>query len=428
MASSNPAAPVTYGARWVVPVEGPPIEFGEVTVAGGKIVAVGRMAGPPLELLRGPQYVILPGFVNAHTHLEFSDLETPLGTPGMAFPAWIRLVVQRRRELAASQSPEKLALARVAAVERGLAESLQSGTTLVGEIASRGWPREPLARSPLGGIVFQESLGLKSEATEVQAAAAREHLDSRMPDRWHAGLSPHAPYTIHPELLTALVALARERQTPLAMHLAESPEELELLATQSGPFRELLEAFAAWEPSALRPGLRPFDYLQALAQGPLALVIHGNYLTTQELAFLADRRKRMTVVYCPRTHAYFGHAPYPLAEMLRRGVSVAIGTDSRASNPDLNMLAELRHIARHHSDVAPADILRVGTLAGAQALGQGHVTGSLVPGKRADFACIEAPPAATHDPYAAIFDPGSEVLWRMLNGRVFAGSDVDQAT
>src|SRR5205823_10181172 len=114
---------------------------------------------------------------------------------------------------------------------------------------------------------------------------------------------------------------------------------------------------------------RPLDYLQTLATAHRALVIHGNYLAADEIQLLAAHRDCMSVVYCPRTHAYFGHEHYPLSQMLAAGVRVAVGTDSRASNPDLRLLAELRYIARHHPAIPRDVILRQGTLAGAEALG-----------------------------------------------------------
>jgi cytosine/adenosine deaminase-related metal-dependent hydrolase len=118
------------------------------------------------------------------------------------------------------------------------------------------------------------------------------------------------------------------------------------------------------------------------------LVIHGNFLSREEMVFLGARREKMTVVYCPRTQAYFPHGPYPLAELLAAGVRIAVGTDSRASNPDLSVLSELRHIAKHHPAVPPDQILKMGTLHAAEAIGLEGELGSLAPGKSASFAIV----------------------------------------
>ncbi len=150
------------------------------------------------------------------------------------------------------------------------------------------------------------------------------------------------------------------------MHLAESREELELLRTGTGPLRRLLEDFGAWEPGSIRPASRPMDYLRQLAVADRALVIHGNYLDDEEIALLGANAARTSVVYCPRTHDWFGHAPYPLEKMLAAGVVVAFGTDGRGSSPDLSLLAEMRRAAEKHPDVGLDRILQMGTLLGAR--------------------------------------------------------------
>jgi cytosine/adenosine deaminase-related metal-dependent hydrolase len=189
-------------------------------------------------------------------------------------------------------------------------------------------------------------------------------------------------------LVERLVQLASEQGAPVAMHLAESREELELLATGGGPIRELLEERSMWDGAAIRRGSRSMDYLKLLAAAPRALVIHGNYLADDEIEFIGQRRESMSVAYCPRTHAYFGHAAYPLAAMLDAGVRVVLGTDSRASNPDLGLLEEVRFAARKNLGVSPETWVRLATLDGATALGVEDEVGSLTVGKRADLLAV----------------------------------------
>ena len=149
-----------------------------------------------------------------------------------------------------------------------------------------------------------------------------------------------------------------------------------------------LAKLGAWIPSAMPRGARPLDYLEALQNAHRALIIHGNYLTTEEIEFSGARREQMSVVFCPRTHSYFSHDPYPLAQMLRGGVRVAVGTDSRASNPDLNLLSELRFVATHHPQVPPDKIVEMGTQAAAHALGIEANFGSITVGRRAQFVAF----------------------------------------
>jgi cytosine/adenosine deaminase-related metal-dependent hydrolase len=222
------------------------------------------------------------------------------------------------------------------------------------------------------------------------------------------GISPHAPYTVSPELVRSVAALSKAERFPVAMHLAESRDELELLASHRGKFVELLTSIGAWHPAAIPQGIQPRDYLGLLAGAHQSLVIHGNYLTPSDWQFLAERRAAMSVVYCPRTHAYFGHEPYSLAGMLAAGVRVAVGTDSLASNPDLSLIAELRQIARQHPDVPPEQILYLGTLAGAEALGLAERLGSITTGKKARLAVARV--GDTSDPQAAILHSDAAVL------------------
>ncbi len=377
--SSTPRA---IRARWIFPVDRPPLEGGIVTIAGGRIVAVGENASgqPPIDL---GDVAVLPELVNAHTHLEFSLLRQPLGRPGMPFADWIRQVVDFRRESGiGSQDAARLA---------GLTESRTAGVAAIGEIATAAWPAELSAPlDEVSVVIFREMLGLAGDRVALLAQLAEKHIETRQAGRLPhvAGLSPHAPYTVHPQLLRRACELSATRRIPLAMHLAETREELELLDSHSGPLVWLLQSLGAWHPDAMNRGLRPLDYLRTLATAHQALVIHGNYLATDEIEFLAAHGDRLSVVYCPRTHAYFGHEPYPLAALHAAGVRVAIGTDSRASNPDLDLWQELRHIAQHHPHLSPETILRLGTLAGAEALGLADELGSITAGKRAALAVV----------------------------------------
>jgi aminodeoxyfutalosine deaminase len=377
---SPTSVPRAVRARWVFPVERPPLEGGVITIAGDRIVAVAENASgaPPIDL---GDVALLPGLVNAHTHLEFSLMRQPLGRPGITFADWVRLVIDFRRQFGVgNQSPARLA---------GLAESRSAGVAAIGEIATADWPETvPAPLDELQVVVFRELLGLAGERIESLMRLAEKHTETgpaRRPPHL-AGLSPHAPYTVHPQVIKRACELSAEKRLPVAMHLAETREELDLLASHSGPLVSLLKSLGAWQPDALPRGRRPLEYLRKLATAHRALAIHGNYLQADEIELLAAHRDRMSVVYCPRTHAYFGHEPYPLAEMLAAGVRVAVGTDSRASNPDLDLWQELRHIAQRHPQVSPGEILRMGTLAGAEALGLAGKLGSISVGKRAAFA------------------------------------------
>jgi cytosine/adenosine deaminase-related metal-dependent hydrolase len=205
------------------------------------------------------------------------------------------------------------------------------------------------------------------------------------------------------------------------MHLAESREEIQLLAEKEGPLKKLLNDLGAYDPKAMMSGLRPLDYLQILAVASRVLVIHGNYLSRDEIGLLADHAESMAAVFCPRTHDYFGHDRYPLEQMLTAGVTVCLGTDSRASSPNLDLLAEIRHVARHYPKLSPQIVLQLGTIQGAKALGRDGELGSLEPGKTANLAIVPLPEHESDDPYELLFDSDQPVAATWFRGKRIYG-------
>lgn len=390
-------------ARWVLCGDGHALKDGVVSIDNSRIVSVGQRRPSSEDLHDLGDVVLMPGLVNTHTHLEFSDLARPLGKPAMSLTDWIRQVIGTRKR--ADRDPAK-------AIQMGLTESLNAGVTTIGEISTAS--QSAYANYQGANLwVFEEVIGFSAGRMASICADVERRLEQGRAENTpnSLGISPHAPYTVHPELLKRLVALACDRDLPVAMHVAESREELELLATGSGSFRQLLEDRSMWDAAAIPQSSKPLDYLKILAEAPRTLVIHGNYLSDEEIGFLATNREQMSVVFCPRTHAYFGHDPYPLERMLSAGVRVAVGTDSRASNPDLNLLTELRSIAWQFPTVPPATILQLGTLNGAESLGMAQEAGSLSPGKWADMIAVPCP--ENGDPYEVLLrsDAKPQSVW-----------------
>lgn len=421
-------------AQWVVTGEADdplPATPGDQAVAlrGGRIAGVGPLAElrrrlSDARIVDLGRVALFPGLVNAHTHLEFSHLDRPLGAPGMPFSDWIGAVVDWRRAPPPADAERALA---PHPVFRGLRESLAAGVTTIGEIATAGWPVRELieqgaaasARLPRV-VAFRELLGLRAERVVDNRAAGEEHLslfENVDRDQLLPGLSPHAPYTVRPELFDWAVQIAVGRGIPLAMHLAESPEELTLLRDGSGPLVERLQSLDAWDARAIPRGARPLVYLRRLAAAPRALVVHGNYLDDEERRFLAAHRDRLSLVYCPRTHAYFGHPRYPLPELLTLGARVAVGTDSRASNPDLSLLAELRFVAARYPELSLAAVLRLGTSDAAAALGLEDRCGQIAVGLCADLFAIALESGVERDPLAALLHGEANVREVFLAGQ-----------
>ncbi len=376
----------TLSARWIFPVAGPPLERGIVTIRGERILAVEPHGHRTPDLDCG-NAAIIPGLVNAHTHLDLSGAcgQIPPTDPDH-FTAWLRAVIAYRR----TRTPDQVE----ADIRDGLAECLRYGTTLIGDISADGRTWNRLAEAPTRAVVFWELLGLTQErAAWAQAAAAQwlGHHPSTATCR--SALSPHAPYSAR-QTLFAWAACA----SLVATHLAEFPAEIELLNAHQGPLVDFLQELGVWDAAGL------ITWQKLLTETPPAgryLLVHANYLPPDLALALTNRH---SIVYCPRTHAAFGHPPHPFREWLARGVRVCLGTDSLASNPDLDVLAEARFLRRCYPDCPGEIVLRMATLAGAEALGWADECGSLEVGKSADLVVVPLPDADAADPHELLLN------------------------
>lgn len=408
-------------ARIVFPVSAPPMLDGVVVVEHGRIKQVSAKAPPGVPITDLGDVALLPGMVNAHTHLEYSDRKRRIGKRGIAMPEWVKQVVAERT------TPKK----KLNAVASGSTQSLKLGTTTLGDIATYDPAELSLPYLSPRSVRFQEVIGFSQARAPSAHAGLVKKLKKAKADGLPTldgvpmvGVSPHAPYTVSPPLLRQLVSTATEWNLPVAFHLAESREELDFLTTGAGGFQEILEERSMWDPWAVPRGSVPLDYLRILTRATKALVIHGNYLERKELAFLARHRDAMSIVYCPRTHIYFDHDPYPLEDALSLGVRVCLGTDGLASNPDLSVLNEMRVAHARHPRVPLETILEMGTLASAHALGLGHVVGAIQPGRFADMTAVPIPhgvPDAPFDLLASILRDTAPPVQTWLGGTPVEG-------
>jgi 5-methylthioadenosine/S-adenosylhomocysteine deaminase len=360
-------------ADWVLPVEGEPIRDGAVAIGNdGRIAAVGRAE----ELGEGECFeeaVILPGFVNAHTHLEYA-VYGGFGD-GLSFGPWIGMHVERKRRIGLE---EMEAIARL-----GAFECLRSGVTMVGDCSFSGAAAAACAEVGLDAVIYLEVFGTAeaiSDSFEPMSARIADALSEDV----RLGISPHAPYTTTLELYRASEALGLQTAT----HLSESHDELTYLRSGTGPW----SSFAEMLVSPLgTTGIR------ALAEegllGPRLLAAHCVHADEEEIALLAAHD--VAVAHCPRSNALLGCGIAPLRALREAGVRVCIATDSPASTPSLDMFDEMRtavYAARAREQrpdaLTAADALELATLGGARALGVAEERGSLVPGKRADLTVL----------------------------------------
>lgn len=367
-------------ARFVIPVDGPPIENGAVVLDSETIAYVG-----PREGARGPEVidyadaVILPGFVNSHTHLELSHLSGRI-PPTPDFAGWLHALVRTVQDT----NPEDHANA----TRIGLVQSLISGVTCVGDISRVPHLTRPiLAEYGVSGISFGEVIAVgrtRIRVDEQLNAAADAFQDSV---RVHPGVSPHAPYSVEPDALRACAARAGAHNLFICMHLQESLAEMEFTRFGTGPLAEHLRRLGVADDRIPCTGLAPLELVRSA--GILTnrtLLAHCNYVTDADITTIAEAG--CSVAYCPRTHFAFGHPPHRFREMLQAGINVCLGTDSLASNPSLSVLDELRFLRNEYPPLSPDDLLRMGTLHGARALGLESKVGTLTTGKDADVVVV----------------------------------------
>lgn len=416
-------------ADWLLPVASPPLRDGAVLVRDGAIAAVGpraalHAAAPDATLEAFPGSAIVPGFVNAHTHLEYGAFGG-LGDGG-SFAAWLGGFIRGQAAL------EPAAIAASAAL--GVLQCLRSGVTTVADCSHAGAAVDAARAAGLRAIVHLETFGVGDpgpglarleRALDVAAPAAGELVE--------LGVSPHAPYTVGPELYAAVHALAAERGLRLATHVAESAAEIAALADGSGELADALDGRGV-----PHPVLGEHPVARLVRDGILdarTTAVHCVQVGDAEIADLAA--SGAAVVHCPRSNAQLGCGAAPLAALRAAGIRVGIGSDSPASALDFDHFAELRAAVatartreRRADALSAADALELATRGSARALGLDDRVGSLVPGLRADLAVVSLAASGLldgGDPAAAVVYGGSpdQVLLTIVDGVVRYRKDRD---
>jgi len=352
----------------------------------GRITRIEPWHGPPPNLetrvIHWDSAIILPGLVNAHTHLELTNVRKPEQKPA-SFTAWLSMLLEEKQGWTRETYLD--------ATRRGTRLALASGTTLLGDISTGGASWEVLKQERLRKVVFEEITAFQPERASERESVLEQRLAQVASDSLlTSGVSPHAPYSVSPELFRKVADLARRRNLRMAIHVAETMPELEFLRAGRGEFRDLLISLgmlpAAWQAPACPPVL----FLEGLGvlEKP-GIMIHCNYLDPESMACILN--SGWSVVFCPRSHAYFGHTRHPVRELLDMGINVALGTDSLASNESLSILEEMRFLYRDRKDLKCDEIIRMATLNGAVALDFGGVLGRLRRGYWADMTVLRLP-------------------------------------
>jgi cytosine/adenosine deaminase-related metal-dependent hydrolase len=410
---------IRYHARWVIPVSAPPLEHGTVTVDRGRIQYVGPRAHAPRgEDRELGDALLMPGLVNTHTHLELTALRGFL--EDLDFAHWIvrlngvkRAVLDRERMLDAARF--------------GIVEGLRAGITTYADTCDSGVAFDAMLEMGVRGIMFQEVFGpdpATCDRSLVELTDKIAALRQRQTTLVRVGVSPHAPYTVSDPLYAAVANYARRERLPVAVHIAESEVERELVERGEGIFADGLRRRGIHIAPRGRSSIEILERAGILETR--ALLIHCVRLDDDDIDLIA--RRRAPVAHCPVSNAKLGHGTARVLEMLAAGITVGLGSDSVASNNKMDMLGEARaavlaqraRVAKH--DVLCAkDVLALATLGGARALGLEQEVGSLEVGKSADLAAFPVDECGmpVHDPEAAaIFAlPGANATLVTVAGR-----------
>ena len=323
---------------------------------------------------------ILPGLVNAHTHLELSWMRGQI-PPAPTMPHWVERLMALRRTVGHEPAEP---------IHEAIREARAAGTSLVGDITNTFAAYAPLAGSDLSAAVFRELLGFNAPDAAALVAQAQAQIDALTPiARLRPSIVPHAPYSVAPALLREIGRAVSPGQR-VSIHLGESAEEMEFLQSGQGAWQKVLKDLRAWNDAWVPPACSPVDYIERyglLNDGLLA--VHCVQLTDLDLRKLAVAGA--TVVACPRSNRWTGAGLPPVDRFYTSGVRVAVGTDSLGSVEDLNVFGELALMRELAPTVPARTLLASATKQGADALGFGGELGTIEPGKRAELIAVRLP-------------------------------------
>jgi cytosine/adenosine deaminase-related metal-dependent hydrolase len=396
-------------ARVVVTINGPPIHNGAVAISGNQIIDVGnfpevsaRCSGQ--EIVDLDEQALLPGFINAHCHLDYTCLRGKI-PPQQSFADWIRAINAEKAKLSQEDY--------FASIDEGFAEAKRFGTTTIANLTA--FPDLiSRIRAPIRTWWFAELIDVRSpeHANEIVDLAI-ESLTSAQ--NW--GLAPHALFTASKDLYRRCQEIARRENILLTTHLAESREEMSMFRDGSGPLYEFMKNTARpMDDCGNQTPLEKFVGHPGGASLPSEWIIaHLNELAESDFELLERSTRKLHIAHSPRSHGYFGHSRFPFERLRALGFNVCLGTDSLASNENLSLFAEMRAFQRSESGVSPDEILNMVTLNPAMALHQENVLGRIRPGFRADLISIPwSGNGSVFDEIIAFKEP---VDWMLLNGK-----------
>jgi cytosine/adenosine deaminase-related metal-dependent hydrolase len=395
-------------ARTLVTMDAAPIDNGAVVIEGERIVDAGRFdevtSRHSGEIVDLGEQALLPGLINAHCHLDYTSLRGKI-VPQKTFTDWIRAIVLQKEKL----SPQDY----VASIDEGFAEATTFGTTSIANLTA--FPELiPNFAPPTRTWWFPELIDIRdpsdlpSNVTDLFA-----HVSHSLSLR-NFGLAPHAPFTASAKLYRQCEQMARRENVLLTTHLAESRDEMEMFSESSGPLFDFLAELS--RDSSDLHGVTSVQQVAGFCElDDRWLLVHMNELADGDINRLRQANSLPHVVHCPRSHAYFGHSPFQFQKLREAGFNTCLGTDSLASNDDLNLFAEMRAFQHNEPSISPREILEMATVNAASALSQGHQLGRVVTGFMADLIAVPCTGSRTIFEEILAFD--ETVVWMMIAGK-----------
>jgi cytosine/adenosine deaminase-related metal-dependent hydrolase len=380
-----------YSASWLINPDAPPLAGGALLVRDGVVAETGTLTALrskyPAPVVDYPGCAIIPGFVNAHTHLELTHFPSWLHRSSVdyqprRFTDWIIQLIKIARGLTAEDYPSS--------IQEGIRMCLDSGTTAIGEIVTNPALAGYYYHSPLAGRLYFELLGQESSFFSAKFAATTAAAVQGEAGTLLSGLSPHSPYTIAEEHMATIRDKAAAHHLPLSIHLSESSSEEELLLDGSGDMATEFYPFVGWERFLARPaGCSSTEllYRNGLLT-PNTVAVHCVHVSGSDARIIKSSGTH--VALCPRSNDILDVGRAPVALLKKLGIPLALGTDSLASNNSLSLWDELRFaLETFPKELSEQDVFEMVTNGGAAALGISSTSGSLHTGKRADFQVIE---------------------------------------
>jgi cytosine/adenosine deaminase-related metal-dependent hydrolase len=399
-------------ARFVVTMNGAPIENGAVAISGQQIVDVGtspeiRTRNAGHEIIDLGEQALIPGLINAHCHLDYTCLRGTIPPP-QSFTDWIRAINTAKAAL----SPGDY----VASINDGFVEARRFGTTTIANLTA--FPELiPKVKAPIRTCWFAELIDVRNptRADEIVNLAIESLKQTQ-----NRGLAPHALFTASANLFRRCDEIAREKQVLLTTHLAESREETSMFRHRAGPLYEFLKEMGRRMDDCGR-NTPVGEFIGRLGTASLPgrwILVHLNELAEGDSDLLASLATKFHIVHCPRSHQYFGHSPFQVEELCRLGFNICLGTDSLASNDDLNLFAEMRAFQKEFPGVSPKEIFEMVTTNPAHALGQANVLGRICSGSCTDLIAIPCEEATEPDRvFEEILGFSQPVTWMMISGK-----------